>query len=257
VNWAANPEPDASYVVQEKIGDGKWSSGASVPGNATSYDRVIDQPGRYQYRVAAARPAATSDSGKGASATKTSGFVATQAIDIAQVSPPTTAGGNGPDGSIDGGDVGVFLPGDTPSSTAPGSHGTAPAKGGAPVAGRSGGVAIGPTRPSGSFSRPTGSTAPAGGEAEGEGPDPGFSSTLPFQTTQNGATGDGLGSGEEDSQSMSNIVKVPRPKDTRALLIPMAGGLAMFVFAMQVTVAMRRRPAMAAVEDDFEEWMGF
>jgi hypothetical protein len=50
---------------------------------------------------------------------------------------------------------------------------------------------------------------------------------------------------------------VPRPRDSRALLIPLAGGLAMFVFAMQVTVVMRRRPAMANSEDDFDDWMGF
>ena len=36
----------------------------------------------------------------------------------------------------------------------------------------------------------------------------------------------------------------------------MAGGLAMFVFAMQVTYPIRRRPALAPVEDDFGDWMG-
>ena len=47
-----NPEPDVSYTVQEKVGDGKWASGAEVPGNATRYERAIEQPGKYQYRGA-------------------------------------------------------------------------------------------------------------------------------------------------------------------------------------------------------------
>jgi hypothetical protein len=254
VTWAPNPEADVSYVVQEKVGDGKWSAGAAVPGNAHSYDRVIDQPGKYQYQVGAVRPAPTSNSGKGASVTKKSGYVASQAVDIAVVSPPTTAGTNGPDGSANGGDPGVFMPGDTPSTTAPGSHVSGPAKGSS-AAGRSGGTGI-VSRPSGTSSRSTGSTAPAPGEAEGEGIDEGFSPALPY--TQGGTAGDGLGAGDSETpESMSPIVTVPRPRDTRALLIPMAGSLVLFVFAMQVTVAMRRRPAMATMEDDFGDWMGY
>ena len=159
-----------------------------MPGSATNYVRTIDQPGKYQYQVAAVRPAPTADTGKGAMATKTSGYVATAAVDIAQVTPPTTAGVNGPDGSADGGDPGVFIPGDTSSSTAPGSHVAAPAKGTA-AAGRSNGP-----RPSGSSGRSTGSAAGSGGaapgEEEGEGADTGFSSTLPYQA-QDGSTGDG------------------------------------------------------------------
>ncbi|MDQ1501081.1 MAG: hypothetical protein QOI86_4421 [Actinomycetota bacterium] len=262
VTWAPNPEPDVTYLVQEKVGGGQWSAGVAVPGSATNYVRTVDQPGKYQYQVAAVRPAPTADSGKGASATKTSGFAATQAVDIAQVTPPTTAGGNGPDGSVDGGDPGVLIPGDSPSSTAPGAHGTAPAKGTA-AAGRSGGGASG-ARPSGTASRPTGSaaggTGGAPGEAEGEGTDGGFSSTLPYTGTQGGTT-DGLGSGsEEQPESMSKVVNLPRPQDARSLLIPVALGLLIFVFAMQLKVVTRRNPAMAAAQDDFDdfdEWMRY
>jgi hypothetical protein len=50
---------------------------------------------------------------------------------------------------------------------------------------------------------------------------------------------------------------VPRPRDTRALLIPLASGLALFVFAMQCTVVLRRRPAMSTAEDDFGDWLGY
>jgi hypothetical protein len=257
VTWAANPEPDVSYMVQEKVGDGKWNGGVAVPGSATNYVRTVDQPGKYQYQVAAVRPAPTADSGNGASATKTSNYVAAQAVNVAQVTPPTTAaaGPNGADGTIDhSGDNGVLLPTDPTSSTAPGSHGSGPGKG-TSAAGRATGVALGAPRPAGSSSRPTGASAPAGGEAEGEGPDGGYSATLPFQT-QGGST-DGLGAGnEEQPQSMSNLVNVPRPQDTRALLIPLALGLLLFVLAMQLTVAVRRRPAMATMEDDFDDWLG-
>lgn len=248
VSWAPNPEPDVSYVVQEKVGDGKWGGGATVPGNATSYERAIEQPGQYQYRVAAARPAPTSNSGDGASVTKKSENVTTPVVDIAQVTPPTTAGSSGPDGSVDGGDPGVFMPSDPTTTTRPGRGG--PAKSSA--SGRSGGVTA--PRPSGSSSRPTGSTARD--EAEGEGPDEGYSATLDYGQ-QDGEVIDDLGEEDEEVASMLPGVTVPRPRDTRALLIPMALGLLVFVFAMQMIVVLRRRPAMSTVEDDFGDWMGY
>jgi hypothetical protein len=38
--------------------------------------------------------------------------------------------------------------------------------------------------------------------------------------------------------------------------VPLAGGLATFVFAMQMTFLLKRRPALAPVEDDFDDWLG-
>jgi hypothetical protein len=257
VTWAPNPEPDVSYVVQEKVGDGKWSAGTGVPGNSTRYERVIEQPGTYQYRVAAVRPAPTKD---GSDATRKSDFVAAPAVDIAQVSPPTTAGSNSADAVPDGGDPGVFLPGDTPGTTGPGgSRRSGPARPG-PSAAR--GVS-GPTsglRPSGSAGRSTGTTAGEPGEAEGEGPDGGFSSVLPYAQPQEGfAEDDGLN--EEAGPTLAGGV-VPKPRDTRQLLIYMAISLTLFVFAMQLTVLLRRsRPALAGAttehyHDDFDDWLG-
>jgi hypothetical protein len=255
VSWAPNPEPDVSYMVQEKVGDGKWSSGVAVPGNATTYERAIEQPGKYQYRVAAVRPAPTSVSGDGASATKRSEYVATSAVDIAQVTPPTTAGGtNGADGSPDGGDPGVFLPSDpTSSTTAPAGAAPRatprPQSASRPAGGISGG------RASGSTSRPAGSGAQLG-DAEGEGmEDDGFSATLPYdQREQEGELTEEFEDGEV---AMIPGTPVPSPRDTRALLIPLASGLALFVFAMQCTVLLRRRPAMSTAEDDFGDWLGY
>jgi hypothetical protein len=117
-------------------------------------------------------------------------------------------------------------------------------------------VANGARPPAGSSTRPNGASTPAGGDAAGEGPDSGFSATLPFKQTQNGSA-DGLGAGNEESpQSMSKLVNVPRPSDARHLLTFMAGSLALFVFSMQLTFLVRRRPSMATMGDDFDDWMG-
>ena len=56
---------------------------------------------------------------------------------------------------------------------------------------------------------------------------------------------------------MPGGVTVPRPRDTRALLIPLALGLLVFVLAMQLMFVLRSRPALATVEDDFGEWIGY
>lgn len=258
VSWAANPEPDVSYIVQEKVNDGKWSSGAAVPGNSTTYERAIEAPGRYQYRVAAVRPAPTSPSGDGASATKKSEYIATSPVEIAQVLPPTTTGGaNGADHAPDGDEPGVFMPTDpTSPTTAPAGarpRATTPAK-------QSSGSSSGrftPSRPSGSVSRPAGSGAQFGG-AEGEGveEDDGFSATLPYgPREQDGELIDDTG--EDEEATMIPGTPVPDPRDTRALVIPLAAGLALFVFAMQCTVVLRRRPAMSTADDDFGDWIGY
>jgi hypothetical protein len=258
VTWAPNPEPDVSYIVQEKVGDGKWSAGAGVPGNATRYERVVEQPGTYEYRVAAVRPAPTRDNGN---ATLRSDFVAAQAVHIAQVTPPTTAGPNGADGAPDGGDPGVFIPGDTPTTTgAPGgTRGSGPARPAPSNSSRSGPTAGG-IRPSGSAARPTGTTADELGEAEGEGPDGGFSAVLPYDQREDFAE---LEETEEAGPETLAGGVVPKPRDTRQLLIFMAISLTLFVFAMQLTVLVRRsRPVLAGnaapehYHDDFDDWLG-
>ena len=251
VTWAPNPEPDVSYIVQEKVGDGKWSAGVGVPGNATRYERVIEQPGTYQYRVAAVRPAPTRD---GSDATKRSDFIAAQPVEIAQITPPTTAGANAADGAPDG-DPGVFIPGDTPTTSGPrGNRG--PARPGPSSSGRSSGPTAG-FRPSGPANRPTGTTAGELGEAEGEDPDGGFSTVLPYDQRQEFAE---VEEGEE--QAAPELAGgVPKLRDTRQLLIFMAISLTLFVFAMQLTVLVRRsRPALAAAapeqyHDDFDDWL--
>ena len=257
VNWAPNPEPDVSYIVQEKVGDGKWSSGVGVPG--TRYERTLDTPGRYQYRVAAVRPAPTRDKGD---ATKRSDYIAASAVDVANITPPSTAGAapNGADGAGGGGDQGVSIPTDPTSPT----QVTA---GGKPKPGKSNARPSGAVaRPAGSSSRSTGTTHEPG-EEEGEGPDTGFSTELPY----NLGGEDGLEEGEDSladeggTETLAGGV-IPKPKDTRQLMIFMAGALMLFVIAMQITFMLRRsRPVAAPLSavgaetyhDDFDDWLGF
>lgn len=255
VTWAPNPEPDVSYIVQEKVGDGKWSAGVGVPGNATRYERVIEQPGTYQYRVGAVRPAPTRD---GSDATKRSDFVAAQAVEIAQITPPTTAGANAADGAPDGGDPGVFIPGDTSTTSRPGgTRGSSPARPGPSSSSRFSGPTAG-FRPSGSANRSTGTTGGEPGEAEGEEPDGGFSPILPYDQPREGFAEPEDG----DEQAAPELAGgVPKLRDTRQLLIFMAISLTLFVFAMQLTVLVRKsKPALASAEnnyqDDFDDWLG-
>ena len=259
VRWTANPEPDASYVVQEKVGDGKWSSGVSLQANW--YERPLDQPGKYEYQVKAVRPAPISGN---ANKTKESAYVAAGTVDVAQLTPPSTAGSgnngsNGADGAPTPGDPGT--PGSTGDSTSPttagGGRGGAPAKGGARST-----APIG-ARPPGTSS-PARATAHQPGETEGEGPDEGFSTELPYNTGSGDAKfaeDDGLDE-EAGPPTLAGGV-VPKPRDTRQLLIFMASALTLFVFAMQLTVLLRKsRPVLAGAaateqySDDFDDWLG-
>jgi hypothetical protein len=85
--------------------------------------------------------------------------------------------------------------------------------------------------------------------------DDGFSATLPYNQREQG--GELVDEFEDDEVAMIPGTPVPDPRDTRALLIPLAAGLALFVFAMQCTVVLRRRPAMSNADDDFGDWIGY
>jgi hypothetical protein len=194
---------------------------------------------------------------------KRSAFVATAPVDIVAVTPPTTAGPNNADGTPDGGDPGVFIPGDTPTTSGPGGRPTGGSTRSGPSSSgsRPGGPSVSGFRPSGPSNR-TGTTAGEPGEAEGEGEDTGFSATLPYadKGQEFAETEDGL-SEEASPQTFGGVV--PKPHDTRGLLIYMAISLTLFVVAMQITILLRRsKPAVVAgqqphYQDDFDEWLGF
>jgi hypothetical protein len=255
ISWNANPEPDVEKYVIEESGDGgkTWSKAGERPGGSTSFQRPIERPGTYQYRVAALRPEV-----------KQSGWSVTDPLEVAAapLSPPTTAGGG--QAPADGDPGAPFVPG-APPGPPPAPSGAPPSpRPNKPLFGTGTGGAFSFTLPS---SRPS---VPSAGRPQVTTTtefDPGYSDKLPYKARTNGASSDGdqpelAGGDEEGPQTMTRLVRIPRPRDPRALLVPLAAGLALFVFSMQVTHFLRRRPALAAAEDDlghlsdFGDWTG-
>ena len=83
---------------------------------------------------------------------------------------------------------------------------------------------------------------------------------LPYDQPQ-----EGFAEETEDEEAGPTLAGgvVPKPRDTRQLLVFMAISLTLFVFAMQLTVLVRRsRPALAGAapaeqyHDDFDDWLG-
>ena len=54
--------------------------------------------------------------------------------------------------------------------------------------------------------------------------------------------------GEE--RAVERLITEERPIDVRGMLVPLAGGLAVFVFAMQMIYMARRRPSIATASED-------
>lgn len=242
VSWNPNPEPDISeYIIQEKVGDGAWTEVGRRSGAFTTFERPISEPGTYQYQVAAKRPEVSR-----------SDFVATTALEVSppEAAPTTTGSGDepGPEG-----ESGVPLPGTEDTTTTTGAPGTPPSTGPRPGGGSSlfsrpsAGSVMSPSRPF--FPATTPTTA-----------DTGYQETLPYKPQEAEAPSPGdekeLADAEEP-QVIEKIIEIPRPRNPRSLLVPLAGGLAMFVFAMQVTYMARRRPVVVpTVEEDFGDWLG-
>jgi hypothetical protein len=237
VTWAASPEPDVQkYIIQEKKGSGGWENIGERPNGVTSFDRQLSDVGTYQYRVAAVRPEVAQ-----------SGFSEAPALEVAAPPPPP---GSVPEGPAPGPEPGVtVLEAPTTSTTV-----------------QAGAVAPGGARPpaggSGLFARPSAGSLPrpAAPKTTPTTVDTGYSPELPYDTspkTQNGVLEDPEDlAGAEQPQSMTRLITVPNPRDPRSLLVPLAGGLTIFVFAMQMTYVVRRRPALVQMDDDFGDWTG-
>jgi hypothetical protein len=131
---------------------------------------------------------------------------------------------------------------------------------------QAGAIAPGGARPpaggSGLFNRPSAGSLPrpSAPKTTPTTVDTGYSDQLPYDTapkTQNGILDDPEElAGAEQPQSITKLITVPNPRDPRSLLVPLAGGLTIFVFAMQMTYFVRRRPALVEVDDDFGDWTG-
>ena len=249
VSWNANPEPDVErYVIEESSDGGKtWSKAGERPAGSTSFQRPIEQPGTYQYRVAALRPEV-----------KQSGWSVTDPLEVAAAPVATTTTGGGGQAPVEGDPGAPFVPGPAQPAPSPPAHGNPPSPS-KPIFGTGTGGAFSFTLPS---SRPS---VPSPGRPQVTTTtefDPGYSEKLPYKARANTASSDAnqpelAGGDEEGPQTMTKIVRIPRPRDPRALLVPLAAGLALFVFSMQVTHFLRRRPVLAAGEDDFSHLSDF
>ena len=236
VTWAASPEPDVNkYVIQEKKGSGGWETVGERPHGATSFDRQILDAGTYQYRVAAARPEVAQ-----------SGFSEAPALEVAAPPPPPAPAGEAPPPDP-GPEPGVTVYEPAPPATAPGAAAPAPS-GPRPSSGGGGGRSL--------FTRPTAPRNPP--RTTPTTADTGFSTELPYTvpTKRQGGAIENPELPDTEEGSITKLINVPTPRDPRSLLVPLAGGLAIFVFAMQMTFVVRKRPALAQMDDDFGDWTG-
>ena len=264
VRWAANPEPDVtSYLVQERIGDGPWKNVGQAGGKVTTFTRNLSAPGTYRYQVAALR-AAGSGTDTVQSAWAGPGAEPKQIV-VAEPKRPATTTTTAPPYSADGsGDPGAPAPdpgvpnpvaasgavNDPSAPAGPGPGGAAPdtarsgalvspIQSGSPGSVRSGGATVG---------NPAGPAPAKPGKAdldESEGPDTGFSAALPYKQS-------GTEEQEEDGEVGRVLVGLPEAigdEDARQLLVPLAGGLLLFVFAMHALYASRRAGAEAALAE--------
>jgi hypothetical protein len=268
VRWQPNPEPDiVSYVVQERLGDGPWKNVGQAGGKVTSFTRTLSSPGTYRYQVAALR-AAGSDDDTVQSAWSGPSAEPRQIVVAEPPRPETTTTTASPsaDGSADApppadpGDPTKPAPVPVTSAGAvndPGAPGApapdgstdmsrsgaliSPIQHGAPGSVQSGGARIGgPAAPP--------STKPPKESKEldeSEGPDTGFSQQLPYKQD---------GQSAEDGDSMGKmLVGMPEAiggDETRQILVPLAGGLLLFVFAMHALYISRRAAPDAPLDTE-------
>jgi hypothetical protein len=266
VQWQANPEPDiTSYVIQEKFGDGPWKTVGQAGGKVTTFTRSLSASGTYHYQVAAVR-AAGSGTDTIQSAWAGPAAEPKQIVVQAPKRPETTTTTTEPAPAEAAGDTGPSgTPADSATSTTTAAAGTAggpsaPAPDGTtPDTGRNAAGLVSPIQPGApgsvksggaSFGSPAAPPAAKGDKAgkpepleESEGPDNGFSPALPYKQGGTEANAD-----KEDGADGRVLVGMPETvggDDTRRLLIPMAAGLLLFVFAMHALYASRRAAAEA------------
>ncbi|HVW35592.1 MAG TPA: hypothetical protein VHL53_23875 [Acidimicrobiia bacterium] len=269
VQWQPNPEPDVvSYVVQERVGDGSWKNVGQAGGKVTTFTRTLSAPGTYRYQVAALRAAGPDNetvqsAWAGPAAEPKQIVVAEPKRPEASTTTtqPETAGPSGP--TSDPGDPtkpapapvtaageanGQPGPG-TPAPGAPGATSGDLSRGafvtsiqpGVPGSVQSGGATVG-----GKVTPVTAKPSAPAELDESEGPDTGYSSALPYKAQ--------AGAEKEDGDSGKVLVGLPEAvsgNDARHLLVPLAAGLLLFVFAMHALYASRRSAADArALETD-------
>jgi hypothetical protein len=267
IRWAPNPEPDiVSYVIQERVGDGPWKGVGQAGGKVTTFTRNLPAPGTYRYQVAALRSAGsgtdTLQSAWAAPAAEPKQIVVAEPKrpepSTTTTQPPVSAEPGGEPGPPAGpGDPGAPVPvtaaspspGDPAAPGAPAPAGgtdlsrngamVSPITPGAPGSVKSGGATVGgSTTPTGKPAKPKNED-----EEAPEGPDTGYSTELPYEQA-----GESV---EDDGDSVGRVlVGLPEAiggDETRQLLVPLAAGLLLFVFAMHIFYVSRRAGQEAQV----------
>lgn len=223
VSWGANPESDVTgYAVDQCMkapaqtcAASDWTRVANPSGRATtSASMTIVGPGTYRYRVAAKRPDAD-----GKELLSTAAQSEPISIDLTDTTTPATGddgdgdGGGGSGGGGSGGDGGSGGGGAAPGGTGGGKPGA-------------GGAAAGETDRSGLPAR----------ELQRTEVDSGYEENLPYGAKPL----DGAGGGALEIAT----------RGVGIALVPMAGGVLLFVFAMQMRYLSRRADALALVDGD-------
>jgi hypothetical protein len=217
VEFHRNPEPDAVTMLQERVNGGAWAD----KGTDTHFQRPGD-PGVYEYRAVASRPHSSQ-----------MGSDVTPAFEV--MAPPPGAAPGDP-GTV------APAPGETPTTASPGTTATTRPKSGTSSRPRGTEQSRGL---SGStlFSRPTVRQAPPSTTVTTV--DDGFQEAITYPTQPPKVI---EMPGEE--RAVERLITEERPIDVRGMLIPLAGGLAVFVLAMQMIYMARRRPSIATASED-------
>jgi hypothetical protein len=259
VSWHANPEPDVtSYTIQERFGDASWKNVGQAGGKVTSFTRQLNAPGTYHYQVAAFR---SSGSGSDTFQSAWSGPAAEpRQIVVEEPKRPETTTTTGPTDSGPGADPGSSSPGPPGDPGLPQpvmAAGAPPANGAPPPPGAN------PPPPAGLVTRIEAgapgsvgfqktsnghlvSKLPGGAEPAPE-PDTGFSQALPYKAPPAPVEGD---KAEGIARVLVGLPEAIGGDSRRELLVPLASGLLLFVFAMHALYLSRRSAPEAPLEYD-------
>lgn len=255
VRWSPNPEPDvARYVIQERVGGESWRT-VGEAGKLTSFTRRITAPGTYRYQVAAVRPSGV----EGETVQSAFSGPGHEPREIVVTEPKRPAAGSSATTTTTGPTEGPAATGD-PSPTDPGVPAPVEAGGTAEPAGPGGDA---PAWPSGTPGAPgaalitaiqpgapgsVGTQQTFGGTVLGPPratapkpapePDGPFSETLPYPKQDapeaSGDSADGV------ARMLVAIPGAITDDGRRALVVPLAGGLLLFVLAMHFFYLSRR-----------------
>jgi hypothetical protein len=276
VKWTPNSEPDVvRYVVQEKIGSGDWQTVGETGRKVTTYTRKLGAPGTYRYQVAALRSNGEGD-GTVASPWAAPAGEPKQVV-VAEPPKPTTTTTTAPPAkkAASGDEPTPHSPENPPAPApegAPGAPAGPPLPEGdpnrsaseAPAPGEPGRTAVvTPIAPGGpgsveskqSFSGKVVDHSgvpvkpgPAPKQRVIDQPDGPYSETLPYPKQETPAAPVDPDLDAVDAADEEAAIRLPSSdpgEDARAVLVPLAGGLLIFVFAMLgLHVSRRSAPAL-------------